>query len=130
MTAITALDPQTEMLSLLANAVASHANVVQIRVAGERALVETLAAGSVVDTRDWPLERCAQVVPAAFALCDGPEDFEYGTSRTGKMTGEKAALPAGLAMVFVQFFPPRDGQRHMVARITYDADTCCGTCGG
>jgi hypothetical protein len=130
MTVIATLDPTSEVQSLLANAVALHANVVQIRVAGDRALAETLAAGRVVDLRDWPLERCAEMLPAAFALCDGPDDFEYGTSRSARMTGEKVPLPTGVTMVFNQFFPARDGQRHLVARITYDADTCCGTCGG
>ncbi len=129
MTMIAAIDPKAELLSLLDAAVAAHANLVQIRVESGRALVETLAAGRVVAVVDWPLERCSEALPAAFALCDGADDYQYGSSRTARMTGETVALPAGVAMVFIQFFPARDGQRHLVARLTYDSDTCCGTCG-
>lgn len=124
------LDSKAELLALLNTAVAAHANVVQIRLTGGTAVVETLATGAVVATAEWPLERCAQALPAAFGLCDGVDDYQYGSSRTARMTGEKAPLPAGVTMVFLQFFPARDGQRHLVARLTYDADTCCGTCGG
>ncbi|CAA7622925.1 conserved hypothetical protein [Candidatus Terasakiella magnetica] len=123
-------DPKTEFLALLDHAVAAHANVVQVRLADGQAVVEILAAGSVVASLPWTLSRCAEALPAAFALADGPDDFEYNTSRSTRMTGEKAPLPKGVTMVFLQFFPARDGQRHLVARITYDADTCCGTCGG
>ena len=130
MTMTVALDPKAELLSLLKHAVTVHATLLQIRVEGGRALVETLAAGQVIDVVDWPLERCAQALPAAFALCDGADDYQYGSSRTARMTGEAAALPPGLTMVFMQFFPARDGQRHLVARLTYDSDTCCGSCGG
>ncbi|MDO8607774.1 MAG: hypothetical protein Q7R40_14650 [Phaeospirillum sp.] len=131
MTVIAAsLDPKAEMLALLNNAVAAHANVVQIRVAGDDAMVETLATGAVVATAGWTLARCAQALPAVFGLCDGADDYEYGSTRTARMTGEKAPLPPGVTMVFIQFFPARDGQRHLVARLTYDSDTCCGTCGG
>ena len=131
MTAITAdLSPKSDLLALLNAAVASHANLVQIRIDGGRAVVETLATGQLVAEREWPLEYCALALPSAFALCDGPDDYQYGSTRSGRMTGEKAPLPQGLTMVFFQFFPARDGQRHLVARLTYDSDTCCGTCGG
>ena len=130
MTVIAAAAPQIEMLSLLEEAVAAHANVVQVRLEDGRALVETLATGQVVATRQWPGSRCQEALPAAFGLCDESDGYEYGTSRSAKMTGLKVALPKGVTMVFIQFFPPRDGQRHMVARLTYDSDTCCGTCGG
>ena len=131
MSLITAtIDPKAELRGLLNAAVALHANVVQIRVEDGRALVETMAAGRVVTTEDWPLERCAVALPAAFALCDGEDDYQYGSSRTARMTGQSVALPAGLTMVFIQFFPARNGQRHLVARLSYDSDTCCGTCGG
>jgi hypothetical protein len=131
MTVIAApLDAQTEMLTLLENAVAAHANVVQIRVDGESAVIETMTAGAVVDTRQVPLSFCAELLPAAFRLCDESDDYGYGTSRTARMTGLKVPLPKGLTMIFNQFFPARDGQRHLVARLTYDSETCCGTCGG
>lgn len=123
-------DTQIEMLSLLENAVAAHANVVQVRIAGDQAVVETLATGAVVDARQIPLARCADLLSAAFRLCDEADDYQYDTSRSARMTGLRAALPKGLTMVFMQFFPARDGQRHLVARLTYDSDTCCGTCGG
>jgi hypothetical protein len=83
-----------------------------------------------VAEREWPLEYCLPALSLAFALCDGPDDYQYGSTRSGRMTGEKSPLPQGLTMVFFQFFPARDGQRHLVARLTYDSDTCCGTCGG
>lgn len=130
MTIQTPVHPRIELLNLLDAAVAAHANVVQIRLDGTRAVVETLATGRVEASLDWSQDRCAEALPAAFALCDGSDDYEYGSTRSARMTGEKAALPKGVTMVFLQFFPPRDGQRHLVARITYDADTCCGTCGG
>jgi hypothetical protein len=123
-------ESQVEFLTLLETAVAAHANVVQVRVAGERAIVEIVATGTVVASREMPLLRCAELLPAAFNLCDESDAYEYGASRTARMTGLKVALPAGVTMVFTQFFPPRDGQRHLVARLTYDSDTCCGTCGG
>jgi hypothetical protein len=123
-------EAQAEVLNLFEAAVAAHANVVQFRVSGEAAVVETLATGSVVDSREMPLARCADLLPAAFRLCDEADDYQYGTSRSARMTGLKAPLPKGLTMVFLQFFPARDGQRHLVARLTYDSDTCCGTCGG
>lgn len=123
-------DANTEITKLLQAAIAAHANVVQIRVAGDTAVIETLATGTVVATEEWPLARCAEVLPAAFRLCDEADDYEYGSSRSARMTGTKAPLPKGLTMVFLQFFPARDGQRHLVARLTYDSDTCCGTCGG
>ncbi|MBI3445595.1 MAG: hypothetical protein HY055_09605, partial [Magnetospirillum sp.] len=85
---------------------------------------------SVVASRQWPGARCHEALPGAFRLCDESDDYEYGASRSARMTGLKVALPKGVTMVFIQFFPPRDGQRHMVARLTYDSDTCCGTCGG
>lgn len=123
-------EPQAEMLTLLEHAVAAHANVVQVRVAGDQAIVEILATGSVVASREMPLARCNDLLPAAFSLCDESDDYQYNTSRSARMTGLKAALPKGLTMVFLQFFPARDGNRHLVARLTYDSDTCCGTCGG
>ncbi|EME71677.1 hypothetical protein H261_02056 [Paramagnetospirillum caucaseum] len=123
-------EPQAEMLTLLEHAVVAHANVVQVRVAGDQAVIEILATGSVVVSREMPLARCADLLPAAFSLCDESEDYQYNTSRSARMTGLKSALPKGLTMVFLQFFPARDGQRHLVARLTYDSDTCCGTCGG
>lgn len=123
-------EAQAEIVNLFEGAVAAHANVVQIRVAGETAVVETLATGSVVNSRELPLARCADLLPAAFRLCDEADDYEYNTSRSARMTGAKAPLPKGLTMIFLQFFPARDGQRHLVARLTYDSDTCCGTCGG
>ncbi|WP_043743081.1 hypothetical protein [Paramagnetospirillum magneticum] len=125
-----ALDAQTEMLTLLENAVAAHANVVQVRVDGESAVIETLATGTVVDARQVPLSFCAELLPAAFGLCDESDGYQYNSSRSARMTGLKVPLPKGLTMVFNQFFPARDGQRHLVARLTYDSDTCCGTCGG
>lgn len=123
-------EPQAEMLTLLEHAVAAHANVVQVRVAGDQAIVEVLATGSVVASREMPLARCADLLPAAFSLCDEADDYQYNTSRSARMTGLKSPLPKGLTMVFLQFFPARDGNRHLVARLTYDSDTCCGTCGG
>lgn len=123
-------EPQAEMLNLLEHAVAAHANVVQVRVEGDQAVVEILATGSVVAARPMPLLRCADLLPAAFSLCDESDDYRYNTARSARMTGLKAALPKGLTMVFIQFSPARDGQRHLVARLTYDSDTCCGTCGG
>ncbi|WP_096700091.1 hypothetical protein [Magnetospirillum sp. 15-1] len=123
-------ESQVEMLTLLESAVAAHANVVQVRIIGGEAVIETLATGSVVDARPIPLARCAELLSAAFRLCDEADDYQYDTSRSARMTGLKAALPKGLTMVFMQFFPARDGQRHLVARLTYDSDTCCGTCGG
>jgi hypothetical protein len=123
-------ESQTDMLSLLENAVAAHANVVQVRVTGDEAVVETLATGTVVAARQMPLARCAELLPAAFSLCDESDNYQYNTSRSARMTGLKTALPKGLTMVFMQFFPARDGNRHLVARLTYDSDTCCGTCGG
>ena len=131
MTMITAIShPKTELPTLLEQAVAAHANLVQVRLDGGRAVVEIMASGSVVAATGWPLEHCSQVLPATFGLCDGADDYQYGSSRTARMTGEKLALPAGITMVFLQFFPARDGQRHLVARLTYDSETCCGTCGG
>ena len=127
---MTMIAAKSELLTLLHAAVAAHSNLIQVRVENGRALVETLAAGQVVTTEDWPLEHCSIALPSAFSLCDGPDDYQYGSSRSSRMTGEKAPLPPGLTMVFVQFFPARDGQRHLVARLTYDSDTCCGTCGG
>ncbi len=123
-------EPQAEMLTLLESAVAAHANVVQVRVAGDLAVIEILATGTVVASREMPLARCKDLLPAAFSLCDESDDYQYDTSRSARMTGLKSALPKGLTMVFLQFFPARDGQRHLVARLTYDSDTCCGTCGG
>ncbi len=123
-------ESQTHMLNLLEDAVAAHANVVQVRVEGEQAVIETLATGSVVASRQMPLARCNDLLPAAFSLCDESDDYQYNTSRSARMSGLKTALPKGLTMVFFQFFPARDGQRHLVARLTYDSDTCCGTCGG
>ncbi|KIL98140.1 hypothetical protein CCC_01201 [Paramagnetospirillum magnetotacticum MS-1] len=125
-----ALDAQIEMLSLLENAVAAHANVVQVRIEGDGAVIETLATGTVVDAHRLSLSACAELLPAAFRLCDESDDYHYGSSRSARMTGLKAPLPKGLAMVFMHFFPARDGHRHLVARLTYDSDTCCGTCGG
>ena len=127
---MTMIAATSEFLTLLNAAKAAHANLIQVRVDKGRALVETMAAGQVVATEDWPLEHCSAALPSAFALCDGPDDYQYGSSRSTRMTGEKVPLPPGLTMVFVQFFPARDGQRHLVARLTYDSDTCCGTCGG
>lgn len=124
------LEPKARIADLLGAAVAAHANIVQLRLEEEGAVMEIMAAGQVVSREVWPRESCAQLLPAAFALCDGVDDYSYDTSRSAKMTGEKLPLPKGVAMVFVQFFPARPGQRHLVARVTYDADTCCGTCGG
>ncbi|OAN50271.1 hypothetical protein A6A04_02395 [Paramagnetospirillum marisnigri] len=130
MTELSLPQSRATLLNLVEAAVAAHANVIQVRLDGDTAVVETLATGSVVASDTWSVDRCQAVLSATFSLCDGPDDYAYGESRSGRMTGEKVTLPPGLTMVFVQFFPPRDGQRHMVARITYDADTCCGTCGG
>lgn len=125
-----ATETRSPLLALLADAVAAHANVVQVRLESGGAVVETLAAGRVEASAQWSLDQCAAALPSAFALCDEANDYDYGSSRSARMTGVKTPLPAGVSMVFLQFFPPRDGQRHLVARITYDADTCCGTCGG
>lgn len=125
-----AADAQAELLALLDAAVSAHANVVQVRVDKDAAVIEIMAAGSPVDVREVPLSRCADLLPALFSLCDEADDYVYGSSRSARMTGVKMALPAGVSMVFVQFFPARDGQRHMVARLTYDGDVCCGSCGG
>lgn len=131
MTTITAaLDLRADFLSLLEEAAAAHANIVQLRLDGVAAIMETLATGTVVARAEGRLADCAQMLPAIFALADGLADYTYGDNRSTRMTGEKAPLPPGVAMVFLQFFPARDGQRHLVARITYDGDTCCGTCGG
>lgn len=123
-------ESQVEFLSLLEHAVAAHANVVQVRLVGETAIAEIVATGTVVASREMPTARCAELLPSAFALCDEADTYQYGASRSARMTGLKVALPQGVVMVFLQFFPARDGQRHLVARLTYDSDTCCGTCGG
>jgi hypothetical protein len=32
--------------------------------------------------------------------------------------------------VLMQFMPAADGGRRLVARISYQGDMCCGSCGG
>lgn len=125
-----AADAQAELLALFDTAVSAHANVVQVRVDKETAVIEIMAAGNPVDAREIPLSRCLDLLPALFSLCDESDDYVYNSSRSARITGMKMPLPAGVSMVFVQFFPARDRQRHMVARITYDGDVCCGSCGG
>jgi hypothetical protein len=121
---------QAEFLALLDTAARHHANDLHIRIEGERAMVRATVSGSVMDVADWPASRCGELLPAAFRLTDGEDDYVYGDSRSARMTGARVALPATVSMVFLQFFPARDGQRHLVARITRESDTCCGTCGG
>ena len=130
MNAVTVLAPQTRFLDLLTKAVALHGSLVTIRLEGGLARSEIMAAGSMLACGEFAQADCPALLAAAFELCDGESDYQYGESRSAKMTGGKIALPAGVTMVLVQFFPARDGQRHLVARLSYDSDTCCGTCGG
>lgn len=121
---------EAEFNSLLLSAARDHASQIFIRLAGERAeAVATISGGDVV-MADWPAERALEILPAAFGLCDSADPYAPGSARTVQMTGQNNALPAGIRSILVQFLPPRDGGRVLVARITREGDTCCGTCGG
>lgn len=123
-------DLQNEFLALIESAACAHANDLHIRVAGDRAQVMATVRGEALPVAEWPLSRCEDLLSAAFALCDKADDYVYGSARSMRMTGERAALPEGVTMALVQFMPAKDGGRHLVARLSYAGDVCCGTCGG
>lgn len=123
-------DLQAEFRALLDAAARAHAGDLHIRLDGGRARVVATLQGQPTEVAQWPAERCETMLPAVFALCDKAEGYTYGSSHSLRMTGERAPLPAGVSMVLAQFFPAKDGGRHLVCRLTYEGDVCCGSCGG
>ena len=62
-------------------------------------------------SRQWPGARCQEALPAAFGLCDESDDYQYGASRSAKMTGLKVALPKGVTIDGRSFAPQLRGER-------------------
>lgn len=126
-----AAELQAEFLTLVEAAARRHAGQFEIRIEAGRAVAVIGVDGQGETLAEWPADHCRALLPAAFALIDGAVGaYEYGSFRSGLMTGARAPLPAGVATVFLQFFAAREGARHLVARITREGDVCCGTCGG
>lgn len=123
-------DLQAEFLAYLEAAARAHAGEFHIRLDGDRAMVIATVRGEPAHVTTWSAGRCEALLRAAFSLCDGAGDYDYGSARSMRMTGANAALPEGVSMVLVQFMPPKDGGRHLVVRLTYQGDVCCGSCGG
>lgn len=127
----TADDLRAEVATLLTTAADIHASEVQVALDGDTARVTATIRGERLDVVRWPTARCPAIMEAAYGLCDGAgDDFAYGKTHSLRMTGERFRLPAGVTMILMQFLPPRDGGRHLVARFTREADVCCGSCGG
>jgi hypothetical protein len=125
--AMSASSSFTDLLQLAAGA---HASELTLRVENGQASVVAMVRGDAAQLAQWPESEAAPFLAQAFAVCDGADDFVPGVSRMMRMTGERAALPAGVATALVQFLPPREGGRHLVVRLSYEGDVCCGTCGG
>lgn len=127
----TADDLSREFATLLTAAMDIHASEIQVALDGDQAPVTANIRGERLKVAEWPADRCPAMLKAAYGLCDGAgEDFAYGKSYSLRMTGERFRLPPGVTMILMQFLPPRDGARHLVARVSREADVCCGTCGG
>jgi hypothetical protein len=125
-----AADMQAEFQSLLSETVRRHGKELTIRINGDKALAMAKIDSGEEILAEWPASRCEAFLTAVFGLCDQADPYTYGSSRSLFMTGEKATLPVELRTVLVQFMPFKDGGRHLVARLTYQGDMCCGTCGG
>lgn len=118
------------VLETLNVAARSHAHDLQIRLAGDQAIMAVTVDGQLHEIGSLAADDCETLLSAAYALCDGDGQFQYGTYQSAKMTGEKAPLPPDISVIHLQFSPRKDGARHLVARFTRSGDTCCGTCGG
>ncbi len=125
-----AADLKKEFLAFLDAAARAHAGELFVRLEGDRALVMATIRGEQVQVAEWPAARCEPFLTAAFAACDKADAYEYGAARSMRMSGVETPLPEGVSMVLVQFFAPKDGGRHLVCRLTYAGDVCCGSCGG
>lgn len=131
MSAVTpAADLQNEFKALLDAAARDHAGDLHIRIEGDRAVVIETVRGEPKQVAEWPAVRCQSLLPAVFDLCDKAEGYVYGSVHSLRLTGERMRMPEGVSMVLVQFFAPKDGGRHLVCRLTYEGDICCGSCGG
>lgn len=115
---------------LLTSAATIHANEIQLR-AGDQGLDQVVAMvrGDSVLMAELDETATADFLAQAFSACDGAEAYQPGASRMMRLTGERLDLPKGIAQVLMQFLP-QGGARQLVARISYDGDVCCGTCGG
>lgn len=115
----------------LLNAAATlHANEIQLR-AGEDGpeRVVAMVRGDAVLMAELEAAQADALLAQAFSACDGADSYQPGTARMMRLTGERLALPQGIAQVLMQFLP-QGGARRLVGRIAYDGDVCCGSCGG
>lgn len=114
---------------VLADAGGIHANEIQLRVAESGHQLVAMVRGDAVMMGELEVDQVADFLGQAFALCDGADEYQTGRGQMMRLTGERLPLPAGIAQVLMQFLP-NGGARRLVARISYDGDVCCGTCGG
>lgn len=115
---------------LLTSAATLHANEIQLRAGDESPdQVVAMVRGDSVLVAELAEGAAADFLAQAFSACDGADDYRAGAGRMMRLTGERLALPKGIAQVLMQFLPP-GGARQLVARISYDGDVCCGSCGG
>lgn len=114
---------------VLADAGGIHANEIQVRTAEGGHHLVAMVRGDAVVMGELDADQVAAFLDQAFGLCDGADDYRAGAGRMMRLTGERLDLPTGIAQVLMQFLPP-GGVRQLVARLSYDGDVCCGSCGG
>lgn len=107
-----------------------HANEIHLRGDDDVFRLVAMVRGDAVLMAELTPAQAGVFLADTFALCDGADTYQPGAARMMRLTGERLALPAGMAQALVQFLPPRDGGRQLVARISYAGDVCCGSCGG
>ncbi|MBR9971371.1 hypothetical protein [Magnetospirillum sulfuroxidans] len=107
-----------------------HANEIHLRGDDDVFRLVAMVRGDAVLMAELSPAQAADFLADAFALCDDGDCYQPGAARMMRLTGERLALPAELSQALVQFLPPRDGGRQLVARLSYAGDVCCGSCGG
>lgn len=114
----------------LTNAANVHATEMQLRRGDDgQDLLVAMVRGDAALMATLDAMQSDAVLAQAFAACDGGGDYVAGTARMMRMTGESVTLPKGVTQILMQFMAD-GGARRLVARISYDGDVCCGSCGG
>lgn len=114
----------------LTNAANVHASEIQLRRGedGQDSLV-AMVRGDAVLMATLTQDETSSLLQQAFAACDGADTYVSGTARMMRLTGERQSLPQGVSQVLMQFMAA-GGARHLVSRLAYEGDVCCGSCGG
>jgi len=114
----------------LTNAANVHATEIQLRRGddGCDSLV-AMVRGDAVLMASLDQAQSEILLGQGFAACDGADAYVPGAARMMRLGGERLDLPQGVSQVLMQFMAGGGGRR-LVARIAYEGDVCCGSCGG